>query len=113
MPRILKEESVTQDKIVFTVTASPRDGGGQVFRSSIQMMVENGVGGASFIPLHIGSRQAVLRGEMIADLRLVTERGLAEYLEDTLASKESIHLDLALELAANGRPTPVACPSAA
>lgn len=98
MPRILKEESVTQDKIVFTVTASPRDDGGQVFRSSIQMMVENGVGGASFIPLQIGSRQAVLQGEMVADPRLVTERGLAEYLEDTSASKEGIHLALDVEL---------------
>ena len=102
-----------QNKIVFTVTASAREGGDQVFRNSIKMMVENGVGGASFLPVEIGNMRAVLQGEMIADLRLVTERGLAEYLEDTLASKESIHLDLALELEANDRSLPLACPSAA
>ncbi|WP_169304079.1 hypothetical protein [Arthrobacter sp. CAU 1506] len=42
---------MTQDKIAFTVTASPRDGGEKVFRNSIQIMVENGVGGASFMAL--------------------------------------------------------------
>jgi len=104
---------VTQDHIVFTLTASPHEGGEQVFRDSIDLVVEHGVGGAIFTPVEIGSTQAVLQGEIIADLRLVTERGLAEYLEDTLASKESIHLDLTLQLEADGRPLPVARAAAA
>jgi hypothetical protein len=104
---------VTQNKIVFTLTASPHGGDEQVFRNSIGLVVENGVGAASFTPVEIGSTQAVLQGEIIADLRLVTERGLAEYLEDTLASKESIHLDLSLALEADGRPLSVTQPAAA
>jgi hypothetical protein len=95
---LIKEESVTQNKIVFTMTASPHKGGEQVFHNSIELVVENGVGGASFIPLEVGGTQAVLQGEIIADRRLVTDRALAEYLEDTLASKESIHLDLSVVL---------------
>jgi hypothetical protein len=109
----LKEVNVTQNKIVFTVTASPQEGDEEVFRNSIGLIVENGVGSASFIPIEIGRSQAVLQGEIIADLRLVTERGLAEYLEDTLASKESIHLDLSLAMGADGRPLSVPHPAAA
>jgi len=110
---LIKEKSVTQNKIVFTVNVLPREGSEQLFRNSIEKMVENGVGGASFAPVEIGRTQAVLQGEIIADLRLVTERGLAEYLEDTLASKESIHLDLSLTLEPDGSPQPAACPAAA
>lgn len=89
---------MTQSKIVFTMTVSPREGDEQVFRNSVGLVAENGVGGASFMPVEIGSTQAVLQGEIFADRRLVTDRGLAEYLEDTLASKESIHLDLSVVL---------------
>ncbi|MGW6172412.1 hypothetical protein ACWF5H_02860 [Arthrobacter sp. NPDC055138] len=89
---------MTQSKIVFTLTASPHIGDERVFRNSIELMVEDGVGGASFTPADIGRTQAVLQGGIIADRRLVTARGLAEYLADTLASKEGIRLALGVEL---------------
>ncbi|UNK46280.1 hypothetical protein [Arthrobacter sulfonylureivorans] len=71
---------MTQNKIVFTMTASPHKGGEQVFHNSIELVVENGVGGASFIPLEVGGTQAVLQGEIIADRRLDNMNGTGDWL---------------------------------
>jgi hypothetical protein len=95
---------VWQSKIIFTMTASPREGGERIFRDSIQQILDNGAGGATFSAVDIASSAAVLRGETTGDPRLVTGRSLAEYLADTLASKEAIHLDLDVRIEARGLP---------
>jgi hypothetical protein len=97
-----------KDRIIFTLTAAPRDGGEQIFRSSVEQIMGNGAGAASFSSIEIAESAAVLRGEIAGDRRMVTERGLAEYLEDILASKEAIHLDLDVRIEARGLPLPAA-----
>ena len=95
-----------KDRILFTLTATPRDGGEQIFRSSVEQIVGNGAGAASFSAVEIAGSTAVLQGEMAGDRRMVTERGLAEYLEDVLASKEAIYLDLDVRIEARSLPLP-------
>lgn len=95
-----------KDRIFFTLIATPRDGGEQIFRSSAEQIVGNGAGAASFSFVEISDSTAELRREIVGDRRMVTERGLAEYLEDLLASKEAIHLDLDVRIEARGLPLP-------
>ena len=94
---------VELNKITFMMTATPAVGGERLFQASIEGVVENGAGGASFTAVGIDDTRAVLQGEIVGDARLVTARGLAEYLEDTLASKAGIQLRLDVELAARSR----------
>ncbi|EMY33895.1 hypothetical protein D477_012480 [Arthrobacter crystallopoietes BAB-32] len=85
---------MTHDTIFFTMTAEAPKGGERIFKGSVFQLFEDGAGGASFHSVEIAGDTAVLRGEIVGDRRLVTENGLAEYLEDILASKEAIHLDI-------------------
>ncbi|MFD1212930.1 hypothetical protein ACFQ36_12865 [Arthrobacter sp. GCM10027362] len=93
-----------QSNIIFTMTATPREGGERIFRNSIGRIAADGAGGATFGTVELADSAAVLRGEIVADPRLVTNRSLAEYLEDTLASKEDIHLDLDVRIQARSLP---------
>ena len=85
---------MSQNTIIFTVKAAPREGGEQIFRTSIDRIVASGVGGAVFNVVEVTDSSAVLRGEMVTDARMATDHGLAEYLDDALVSKEGIKLDL-------------------
>lgn len=89
-----------QNLTIFTMTAAPREGGEQIFRSSVEQIAANGAGNATFSVVEMADSTAVLRGEITGDSRLVTDRSLAEFLTDALASKEAIHLDLEVRIEA-------------
>ena len=99
-----RAERMSAEKLVFTATVTPATGGEWIFRNSIDHMMKNGVGSAHFIPLEVAEDRALLRGEIITDPRLVTERGLKEYLTDILAAKQGIFLDLEVRLREGLRP---------
>jgi hypothetical protein len=97
---------MTQDAIIFTMTAVPRPGGEQSFRSHIDQIVANGAGAAVFSIVDIGNGSATLRGEVNHDPRTVTSEALEEYLEDVLASREGIRLNLSVNISAQGSRPP-------
>lgn len=94
---------MTQDTIFFTMKAKAREGGERIFKGSVFQLFEDGAGGATFQSVEIAGDAALLRGEIVGDRRLITESGLAEYLEDILAAKEAINLDIAVRIEAPGR----------
>ncbi|MCG2622541.1 hypothetical protein LVY72_11520 [Arthrobacter sp. I2-34] len=89
-----------QNLTAFSMTVAPRKGAEHIFRSSVEHLAANGVGNARFSVVELTDSRAVLRGEITGDPRLVTDRSLAEFLTDTLAVKEGIHLDLEVRIEA-------------
>jgi hypothetical protein len=92
---------MTQEPIIFTMTAVPRLRGEQLFLSHIDQILANGAGAAVFSIIDIANGKATLRGEMIHDPRTMTSEALEEYLEDVLASREGIELNLSVTIPAH------------
>jgi hypothetical protein len=97
---------MTQDAINFTMTAEPRRGSEQSFRSHIDQIVANGAGAAVFSLVDLGNGSVTLRGEMVHDRRTMSSEALEEYLEDVLASREGIRLNLSVNIPAEGSRPP-------
>lgn len=87
---------MTQDAIIFTMTAAPRPGGEQYFRNHIDHIVANGAKAAVFSIVSISDGSATFRGEVSHDPRTMTSEALEEYLEDVLAAREGIQLNLSV-----------------
>jgi hypothetical protein len=99
---------MTQEAINFTMTAAPRRGGEQSFRSHVDQIVANGAGAAVFSLVDIDNGSATLHGVMVHDRRTITSEALEEYLEDVLASREGIELNLSVTISAQGSRPPAA-----
>lgn len=93
--------------IFFALQAAPCEGGEQMFRSHIDRIVSNGVGGAVFSAVEVTGTSAVRRGKMITEARMATDHGLAEYLDGTLVSTEGIRLDFKVQIQADNHPPAV------
>jgi hypothetical protein len=84
----------------FYMAAAPRPGTEDSFRDSIRRLAECGtVDGVRFFVLETADTRAALRGEMPQDECPQSPEALATYLEDQLAARAGIYLDLDVNIA--------------
>lgn len=84
---------MTEDDVIFSLTATPRAGGGQTFRDDIEQLAAGPVGGAVFRINEVTDTSATLTGRIPVKLA-TSDTELATYLQDELESQEDISLDL-------------------
>ncbi|NKX51619.1 hypothetical protein HER39_13795 [Arthrobacter deserti] len=84
---------MAEDDVIFSMTATPRSGGGQSFRNDIEQLEGGSVGGAIFTINELTDTSATLTGRTPVKLA-TSDAELATYLQDEIESQEGISLDL-------------------
>jgi len=84
---------LTEDDVIFSMTATPRAGGGQSFRNDIEQLAAARVGGAVFRVNEVDDDSATLTGRIPVKLA-TSDAELAAYLQDEIEAQEGISLAL-------------------